>query len=96
MQSSARQVKQKAEIATAANKDQVAAAFDVQKYFWPLIVKRVRLVLEEATKSLFTVTELKLCEIYYYFWSKSECNKGSCETGLQKYIVQRSGEGIKY
>ena len=33
-----------------------------------------------------------------YFWSESECNKGSCEvaTALKSYLVKRRSEGIKH
>ena len=44
------------------------------------------------------ITELKNVAMYCYFYSESECNKGSSEiaTVLRNNIGQRNGEGIKY
>ena len=94
-----REIKDAAKVQAGIDKEMVVADFDLQK---------VQLTLNGQTSSFyyswslanykFTVTEIQNISILCYFWSESECNKGSYKvaTALKSYLVKRRSEGIKH
>ena len=75
-----RQVKHKAKEKASKDLTKSAAAFDLQKVLLTLYGQTSSFYYSRRlTNYNFTVTELNSMSTWCYFWSESECQKGSCE-----------------
>ena len=90
-------MKEAAKVQASEDKEMVAAAFDLQKVLLtPFGQTSSFYYSRRLANHNFTVTELNMTTSCY-FWSESECNKGSCEvaTALKNYLIKKHKEGIK-
>ena len=94
----ARNIKQAAKEEASKDLTKCAAAFDLQKVLLtPYGQTSSFYYSRRLANHNFTVTELDSMSTWCYFWSESECQKGSCEvaTSLEKFISARNEIGIK-
>ena len=94
-----REIKDVAKVQAGIDKEMVAAAFDLQKVLLTPYGQTSSFHYSRSLKNYnFMVTEIQNMSTSCYFWSESECNKGSCEvaTALKSYLVKRRSEGIKH
>ena len=92
-----REIKVAAKVQANINKETVAAAFDLQKaLLTPYGQTSPFYYSRRLANYNFTVTQIQNMSTSCYFWSESECNKGSCQvaTALKSYLVKRRSEGI--
>ena len=92
-----RKIKDAAKVQANINREMVAAAFDLQKVLLTPYGQTSSFHYSRSLKNYnFMVTQIQNMSTSCYFWSESECNKGSCQvaTALKSYLVKRRSQGI--
>jgi len=93
----ARNIKQVAKENASKDLTKCAAAFDLQKVLLTPYGQTSSFYYSRRLANYnFTVTELDSMSTWCYFWSESECQKGSCEvaTSLEKFVSARKENRI--